>query len=145
RRPRGPVGADAAGGRCAADRALGRAALQRHGGGGGFAIAVIAACVLLCLTPARWLALPLRAVGAMPLTAYTAPLIAWAVLQPPAGPVGDELSAFRALEPFWPLTLATIAGCTLWTLLVGRGPLEAGIAWFIRTVTTSPGRPAHTP
>lgn len=114
-------------------------------GSGGFAIAVIAACVLLCLTPARWVALPLRAVGAMPLTAYTAQLIAWAVLQPPAGPVGDELSAFRALEPFWPLTLATIAGCTLWTLLVGRGPLEAGIAWFVRTVTTSPGRPARTP
>lgn len=98
-------------------------------GSGGVAILVIALCALLCATPVRWIVLPLRAVGAMPLTAYTAQLVAWALLQPPIGDHGSELVAFRALEPFWPMTIATIIGCTLWTLLVGRGPLERLIGW----------------
>ncbi len=94
-------------------------------GSGGFAIAVIAACLLLC----RWrmlrmLSLPLRATGAMPLTAYTAQLVIWAVVALAVlGDTGD-LGGFRALEPFWPLTLGILAGCTAWALLVGRGPLE---------------------
>ncbi|WP_309068478.1 heparan-alpha-glucosaminide N-acetyltransferase domain-containing protein [Microbacterium sp.] len=109
-------------------------------GSGGFAIATIGVCTLLCATPVRWLALPLRAVGAMPLTAYTAQLVAWAMLQPPAGVHGSELAAFRALEPFWPLTIATIVGCTLWTLLLGRGPLE----WLLaRIATAGPKDIAH--
>jgi uncharacterized membrane protein len=98
-------------------------------GSGGVAIVVIALSALLCATPLRWVVLPLRAVGAMPLTAYTAQLVTWAVLQPPVGGHGSELEAFRALEPFWPMTLATIVGCTLWTLLLGRGPLERLIGW----------------
>lgn len=106
-------------------------------GSGGFAIAVIGLCALLCATPLRWVALPLRAVGAMPLTAYTAQLVAWAVLQPPVGPHGSELAAFRALDPFWPMTVATIVACTLWTLLVGRGPIERLVAW----VATAGPRP----
>lgn len=97
-------------------------------GSGGVAVLVIAVCALLCATPVRWLALPLRAVGAMPLTAYTAQLVAWAALQPPTGEHGSELEAFRALEPFWPMTAVTIVACTLWALLVGRGPLERLIA-----------------
>ncbi|WP_345752817.1 heparan-alpha-glucosaminide N-acetyltransferase domain-containing protein [Microbacterium rhizophilus] len=99
-------------------------------GSGGVAIGVIALCALLCRTPAGLLVLPLRAVGAMPLTAYTAQLVAWAVLQPPIDGYGSKLAAFRALEPFWPMTIATIAACTLWTLLVGRGPLERLIGWI---------------
>ncbi|MBO3663391.1 heparan-alpha-glucosaminide N-acetyltransferase domain-containing protein [Microbacterium stercoris] len=99
-------------------------------GSGGVAIAIIALCALLCRTPVRWIVLPVRAVGAMPLTAYSAQLVAWAILQPPAGAYGSDLAAFRALEPFWPLTIATLVGCTLWTLLVGRGPLE----WLIARI-----------
>lgn len=101
-------------------------------GSGGVAIAVIALCALLCRTPLKTLLLPLRAVGAMPLTAYTVQLVAWAVLQPPVGVHGSELAAFRALEPFWPLTIATILGCTAWSLLIGRGPLEWAVARVAR-------------
>lgn len=108
-------------------------------GSGGVAIAVIAACVLLCATPMRWLVIPVRAVGAMPLTAYAAQLVAWAVLQPDPGATGSELLAFRALEPFWPMTLLTLAACTAWTLLVGRGPLEAGITWVARRLVPGTG------
>jgi len=93
-------------------------------GTGGFAVAAIAVCLLLCRTFVVWLSLPLRALGGMPLTAYTAQLLSWAVWATAAlGGTGD-LSAFRALMPLWPLTLGILIGCTAWALLVGRGPLE---------------------
>jgi len=101
-------------------------------GSGGFALGAIALCTLLCATPARAVLLPLRAVGSMPLTAYTAQLLTWAVLQPSVGEAGSELAAFRALDPFWPLTIATLAGCTAWALLLGRGPLERLVGWVAR-------------
>ena len=93
-------------------------------GTGGFAIAVLGACLLLCRTVLVWIALPLRAVGATPLTAYTLQLVVWALIA--AATLGDtgDLVGFRALEPFWPLTIATVLCCTAWALLVGRGPLE---------------------
>jgi uncharacterized membrane protein YeiB len=70
------------------------------------------------------LVLPLRATGSMPLTAYTAQLVVWALVS--LNVLGDtgDLSGFRALDPFWPLTLGIVAGCTVWALVVGRGPLE---------------------
>lgn len=93
-------------------------------GSGGFAVAVIGACVLLCRTPVRWVVLPLRAVGSMPLTAYTAQLVAWAVVA--AVVLGDpgDLQGFRELSLFWPFVLWIIVCCTAWALLIGRGPLE---------------------
>lgn len=94
-------------------------------GSGGFALAVIAAAVLLCrVTAVMWVVLPLRAVGAMPLTAYTVQLVVWALIA--AVVLGDpsDLSGFRALEPFWPMTLGIIVLCTVWALFIGRGPLE---------------------
>ncbi|WP_324011908.1 heparan-alpha-glucosaminide N-acetyltransferase domain-containing protein [Microbacterium sp. JZ37] len=111
-------------------------------GSGGFAVAVIGVCLLACRTPLRWLAWPLRAMGSMPLTAYAAQLVAWALLQPEPTVLqfGSDLVAFRATEPFWPLTVATIVGCSLWSLLVGRGPLEAGIAWLARTIVPTSRR-----
>ena len=93
-------------------------------GSTGVAVAVIGACLLLCRTPVRTLVWPLRATGSMPLTAYTAQILVWAVWALIAlGDTGD-LFAFRALEPFWPLTLGVVMGCTLWALFLGRGPLE---------------------
>ena len=105
-------------------------------GSGGFALAVLGACLLACRTFLRIAVLPLRAVGAMPLTAYTAQLVVWAVVASIVlGDPGD-LSGFRALEPFWPLTLWTIVLCTAWALLIGRGPLEAAVdrisRWLVR-------------
>ena len=93
-------------------------------GTGGFAIAVIGACLLLCRTVLVWVALPLRAVGAMPLTAYTLQLVVWAVVATATLGYPGDLFGFRALEPFWPLSIATVGVCTAWALLVGRGPLE---------------------
>src|SRR5690606_19787000 len=94
-------------------------------GSGGFAIAVLAASLLLCRVDVlKLVTLPLRATGAMPLTAYVAQLLIWALVALlTIGDTGD-LSGFRMLEPFWPLTVGTLLGCTAWALLIGRGPLE---------------------
>ncbi len=103
-------------------------------GSGGFALATIAACQLLCRTPVRWVALPLRAVGSMPLTAYVGQLVAWAVIA--TAVLGDpgDLNGIRALDPFWPFTIVTLIACTAWALLWGRGPLERFTAWTCRTL-----------
>jgi len=105
-------------------------------GSGGFAIAVLAACLLVCRVGAvRMLTLPLRATGAMPLTAYTAQLLVWAVVA--LFTLGDttDYFGFVALEPFWPMTIGTLVGCTAWALLIGRGPLE----WVLERATRSVG------
>jgi len=93
-------------------------------GSGAFAIAVVALCLLLCRTFATWIVLPLRAVGSMPLTAYTVQILVWAVWALAALGTTEDLAAFRALDPFWPLTIALLVACTAWALLLGRGPLE---------------------
>jgi hypothetical protein len=93
-------------------------------GSGGFALAVIGLCLLVCRTILTWVVLPLRAVGAMPLTAYTAQLVVWAIAATVILGNSSDLSGFRDLEPFWPLTIGLVAGCTAWALLIGRGPLE---------------------
>lgn len=112
-------------------------------GFGGSALLIIGVCVLLCRTPFTWVALPLRAVGSMPLTAYAGHIVVWAVTRPPEEPGVFELDTYRALEPFWPMTLGIVAACTLWAVLVGRGPLEWAIDALARLVVRDPGsRPA---
>jgi len=108
-------------------------------GSGGVALAVAGACLLACRTFLRWPAVPLRAVGSMPLTAYTAQLIVWAIAA--AVLLGDtgDLSGFRALDPFWPITLGLILGCCAWTFLVGRGPLETALDRATRWLVPDPG------
>lgn len=110
-------------------------------GSGGVALAVVGAAVLLCRTPVQWVALPLRAVGSMPLTAYVGQLVAWAV---GAGLVlGDtgDLGGFRALDPLLPFVLTTVIACTAWALLVGRGPIEALVSWVSRLVVRGADAP----
>lgn len=110
-------------------------------GSGGFALAVLAASLLLCRTVVTWLVLPLRAVGAMPLTAYAAQIVVWAIAAIILlGDPGD-LVGFRDFAPFWPLAIGVLVFCTAWALLVGRGPLEAMIEGVSRRVTRR-GRPA---
>lgn len=111
-------------------------------GGTGVAAAVLGACLLLCRTPLGWLVLPLRATGSMPLTAYTAQIVVWAVWAFAATGTTTSLFAFRALDPFWPITVIVLVGCTLWALLVGRGPLEAGLGWLARRAAPSSPRTA---
>jgi hypothetical protein len=108
-------------------------------GGAGFAVAVLGAALLVCrAAPIRAALLPLRATGSMPLTAYTAQVLLWAVWA--FAVLGDpgDLSGFRALSPFWPLTLLVIVGCTAWALLVGRGPLENLLAVLSRRSEPAP-------
>lgn len=110
-------------------------------GSGGFAIMVIGLCLLLCRTPLRWLAVPLRAVGSMPLTAYVVQLLVWAAVA--LAVLGDtsDLWGIRALDLFGPLALGLVVGCTVWVLTVGRGPLETAIDAVVRVVV---GRDAAT-
>lgn len=104
-------------------------------GSGGFALAVLAACLLVCRTAVVWIVLPLRAVGAMPLTAYAGQLVAWAIIATTVLGRPGDLTGFRALEPFWPMTLVLLATCTLWALVIGRGPLEWLLDRSARLVT----------
>ncbi|MDE0545863.1 heparan-alpha-glucosaminide N-acetyltransferase domain-containing protein [Microbacterium sp. C7(2022)] len=106
-------------------------------GSGGFALAVIGACLLLCRTIVSMPLFPLRALGAMPLTAYTAQIVAWAIAATAVLGAPGDLMAFRATEPFWAFTLITIAACTAWALLVGRGPLEWALDRLSRFVVRS--------
>jgi uncharacterized membrane protein YeiB len=114
-------------------------------GSGGFAIAVIGLCLLIGRTPLRWVAIPLRAVGSLPLTAYVLQIVVWAVFA--AAVLGDtsDLYGVRDAGLFLPLTLGLVVGCTAWALLIGRGPLEAIIDGIIRRVAGPPSRPDATP
>lgn len=97
----------------------------------GFALAVIGVCTLIGGTPLRWLFWPVRVLGSMPLTAYTAHLVIWAAwiaLERAGGGNVDPIDDFRALEPFWPMALGVTAGCALWAVFIGRGPLEAAVS-----------------
>lgn len=97
-------------------------------GSGAFALAVLAACLLVCRTPLTWILLPLRAVGSMPLTAYTGQILAWAVVATVWVPAVGDGAGMRELDPFLPFASTTIVLCTAWTLLWGRGPLERLVA-----------------
>jgi len=103
-------------------------------GSGGFAVAVIGLCLLVCRTPLRWVAIPLRAVGSMPLTAYVLQIVVWAVFAAVALGDTSDLAGVRDAGLFLPLTLGIVVGCTLWALLAGRGPLEAVIDGVVRRV-----------
>ncbi|WP_308291628.1 heparan-alpha-glucosaminide N-acetyltransferase domain-containing protein [Microbacterium sp. G2-8] len=114
-------------------------------GSGGLAVVVICVCVLVGRTPARWLLWPIRAVGSMPLTAYTAQLVAWSIwiwVAENDGSAVSRLYDFQEADPFWPLAIGTIVACSVWAALLGRGPLEAAIAGAARAAV--PG-PAPTP
>lgn len=85
-------------------------------GSGGLALALVG-LLLLTGEALRYVLLPVAAVGTMPLTAYTAHVVAiWAV----TGPGGWSQPPLL----FWYLAAGLLLGCTLWALLVGRGPLE---------------------
>lgn len=103
-------------------------------GSGGFALAVLGACLLLCRTPITWLVAPLRAVGSMPLTAYVGQVLVWAVIALGVFDDTTDLQAFRDLGLFWWFCLGAVVFCTAWALLRGRGPLERALAFLSRTL-----------
>lgn len=100
-------------------------------GSGGVAFAVIGLCLLLCRTPARYVLLPLRFVGSMPLTAYVGHIVVWVVLMRAMGIDSHEFDVFVAMDPFWYFAIAAMVFCSLWALFIGRGPLE----WVLTAAT----------
>ncbi|MGP6172015.1 DUF418 domain-containing protein [Microbacterium sp. A204] len=110
-------------------------------GSAGFVLATLAICLLLCrLSVLKAITLPLRAAGAMPLTAYTAQIVVWAIVAGIALGNTQDLGGFRELEPFWPMTITTLIGCTAWALFIGRGPLEWLLDRAAKAVVTSQPR-----
>lgn len=118
-------------------------AVEPHSGGtaevlgsGGFAIAVIALCILLS-RPLRWCLLPLAALGSMPLTAYSVHVVSIVALVGPGG--------FLASNDFWGLTaIGLMLGATLWSMLFGRGPLERLVAAGAAAMAAIPPSPVIT-
>ncbi|MDF2507979.1 MAG: hypothetical protein K0Q52_1838 [Microbacterium sp.] len=98
-------------------------AVEPHSGGtaevlgsGGFALIVIASCLLLS-RPLRWVLLPLGALGSMPLTAYSAHVVSIMLVGGPGG--------FFSSNAFWAATaIGLVVVTTLWSMFFGRGPLE---------------------
>ncbi|WP_314423387.1 heparan-alpha-glucosaminide N-acetyltransferase domain-containing protein [uncultured Microbacterium sp.] len=104
-------------------------------GSGGFALVIIALCVLLS-RPLRWPLLPLAALGSMPLSAYSAHVLSTALIGGPGG--------FFTSNEFWAATaIMLLLATTLWSMLVGRGPLErlAGSAAAAMAAPPAPGAP----
>ncbi len=66
-------------------------------GSGGFALAVIALCLLLS-RPLRWLLLPLGAPGSMPLTAYSLHVVSVVLVAGPGGFIADN--SFWGSQPW---------------------------------------------
>ncbi|HEV7950893.1 MAG TPA: heparan-alpha-glucosaminide N-acetyltransferase domain-containing protein [Glaciihabitans sp.] len=85
-------------------------------GSTGFVLGVLGVCLLA--TPyARWVLFPLASVGAMALTAYSVHIVGIAVH-------GDIVGTLDDNSLLLVFVLSALIGCSLWTLLIGRGPLE---------------------
>ncbi|MGO1560592.1 Putative membrane protein [Actinomycetales bacterium JB111] len=87
-------------------------------GSGGVALAILGGCLLLPRI-GHTLLLPVRAVGTMSLTAYSAHVVAIAWWPDTFASWDSESNT-----PLLILVLALAVGCTAWYLLLGRGPLE---------------------
>lgn len=99
-------------------------------GSGGFALAVIGACLLLA-RPLRWLLIPIAALGSMPLSSYAAHLVVYLVL------AGQPLAPFPGGVATWAwVSAGLVAAATVWAFTMGRGPLERLVArsanWMAR-------------
>ena len=105
-------------------------------GSGGFALAIVGACLLLA-RPLRWVLVPIAAVGSMPLTAYALHVVSFAVLIAPLA-LAPGLSTWGdtgTSTAFWLGCIASLLVlCTAWALTRGRGPLERVTAWAARRV-----------
>ncbi|WP_423494102.1 hypothetical protein IM711_11765 [Microbacterium esteraromaticum] len=90
-------------------------------GSGGFAVVVIALCLLVTRW-LRWVLLPLAALGSMPLTGYSAHILVFLVA---AGPMAMPFDT----SGWWGwFSLAMVAAATVWSMFFGQGPLERLVA-----------------
>jgi len=88
----------------------------------GFAVLVIAGCLVVA-DRLPLLTYPLRAVGAMALSVYTAQIVVlWALLQ--VDPVRVE-----GVGVWLMFVLSALAGAALWRWKLDRGPLERLLTW----------------
>lgn len=113
-------------------------------GNAGVALAVLGAALLASRrTGGRAALRPVAATGAMPLTVYSAQVLAIAVLGPR---VVFEQRTNGTLIAF---TLATLVATTLWEALLGRGPLERAVRAVVRLMAPDyglgPDRPRPGP
>ncbi|TNM70479.1 DUF1624 domain-containing protein [Streptomyces sp. NP160] len=109
-------------------------------GSGGVALAVLGACLWLADALGRrrgsWVVTPLVAVGAMPLTAYCAHVVALALTSHDAYGGSGEPSWLAGSWQLWALFAGTaLVVCPLWTRFAGRGPLERLLSWTARRAT----------
>jgi hypothetical protein len=88
----------------------------------GSALAVLGACLLLVRVLPRPVVLPFAAAGSMTLTLYTAHVLALAD--------GSPFLSTDRTRLWWAHVLVGLAVATLWRTQVGRGPLEALLAWL---------------
>jgi uncharacterized membrane protein YeiB len=102
----------------------------------GFAVLAIAACLVVA-DRLPLLTAPLRAVGALALSVYTAQIVVlWALLA--VDPTGVEGVGVWLL-----FVLCALVGAGLWRWKLGRGPLERLLTWSSTRAADvpSPSRP----
>lgn len=109
-------------------------------GSGGVALAVLGSCLWLADALGRrragWLVAPLVAVGAMPLTAYCAHVVALAITSHDAYTGSGEPSWLAGSWQLWALFAGTaLVVCPLWGRFAGRGPLERLVGWLAQRAT----------
>jgi uncharacterized membrane protein len=108
------------------------AELLVHLGAIGAAVALIAALLVVTEPASGWRRVtgaalwPLQAVGAMPLTVYTAHVVALAVWRSSGGVLADTWL------PFALLGAASLVFASVWTAILGQGPLERALAALSR-------------
>jgi uncharacterized membrane protein YeiB len=88
----------------------------------GSALAVLGGCLLLVRVLPRLVVLPFAAAGSMTLTLYTVHVLALAD--------GSPVQSADRTRLWWAHVLVGLAVATLWRTQVGRGPLEALLAWL---------------
>ena len=82
----------------------------------GMGLLVIGVCLLLA-RPLRWMLLPVAALGSMPLSAYTGHVVSYFAMAGPEGRLADPEIVLWS-------TVILLGATTLWSILIGRGPLE---------------------
>lgn len=98
-------------------------------GSGGFAVLVIGLALLVTRGVPGLILSPIRAVGSMPLTAYSAQIVIVSILLAGVSP-DSKLDVLRDLNILVPFVIGTVVACSMWAVLVGRGPLE----WLVDIV-----------
>ncbi|MGO3886228.1 MAG: heparan-alpha-glucosaminide N-acetyltransferase domain-containing protein [Mycetocola sp.] len=97
-------------------------------GSGGYALAIIALCLMLPRA-VLGVAAPIRAIGALALTVYCIHILSLGVL----AFMGEPTQGTAVF--FWSLGLA-LAGAWLWRLTLGQGPVERAVATVARRAAT---------